>query len=353
VGVSDVPQDHALAQSAAQLAWNTARALRAGDLARARRDCEEALRRARAAGHAEGVASVQTTLGRILWAQGEAEAAERCLVEALAAHRHAGRQRHAALTQQALAGIELAHGRHDRAIARLIEAATAFVRSGESTWEASANLQIGAAHHGAGRLAEAQRHTEVALQVATRAGDEVLLAGCTERLAALSHERGRRQAARRQLLLARDHYAHVGEARGVLGCQVGLVRLALEAGDDVRAEAEAAVDAAEPVGDPWALGAALSALGAAYGAVGDRLAYTVLARAHRLLHGHPTHRHLPDIDAGWIELAQGDRDAAMGRFGAVPAEALGSVTVRLVLAGLRHRLEVTPAPVAGGPATLG
>jgi len=338
--MDDASDDLDLAQQASQLAWHVASALRAGDLAAARRDCEQALVLAEASG-AQGAASVRTTLGRVLLAQGELQPARACLEVALAVHRQGTRGHLVGLTLLELASCDLEQGDPDAAMHKLIQATTSFARAGEQLFEAAAQLRIAAAHHHAGQLDAARRHAEVAQRVAQAAGDEGLLASTEARLGLLLHERGQRRAAVTQLRGARSRFHGLGDRRGDLGCRLALVRLGLERGDEVHDDAEQLVAATEPVGDPWLHGQACSIHGAVLGATGDRLAYTVLARADAALAGHPLLRHLPPIDQGWLDLARGERDVAMRRFGAVPTHALRSIPLRLALAGLRTRLGQT------------
>jgi hypothetical protein len=159
------------------------------------------------------------------------------------------------------------------------------------------------------------------------------------RLGLLLHERGQRAAAVRLLGEAAARQHRLGALRDERYTQLARLRVSRERGDDASEAAQALVAAVAPLGDPWLLGRALCLQAAVHGAAGDRLAYSLLARADAALDRHPLLRHLPPVVQGWLDLARGERDAAMARFGRVPAEALRSVSVRLELAGLRRRLQ--------------
>lgn len=338
--MSDATDPLDLAQQASRLAWDTASALRAGDLPSARRDCERALALAESHGSPRAAASVRTILGRVQLAQGQLAEARQTLERALDVHRAEHQDHNAALSLVELAACALADGDLDGAMEPLIRAATTFAREGNGTSEAEVQLHIARVHHAAGHLEAAQRHAEVALGASRR--DESLEALAEATLARLHHERGQRQSALRRLARAIAIHHRIGDRRAELGCRLQQTRLLLERGGDVRDEAGQLVERIAPLGDAWLHGEALSLLGAALGAHGDRLAYTMLARADAALAGHPLRRFLPPIDQGWLDLARGDRDAAFQRFGAVPAVALRDVPLRLALGGLRARLAEPP-----------
>ena len=325
---------------AAQLAWATASALRAGDLRAARRHVEDALGIALQGSRPGSVASVRTILGRVLLAQGALTEAAVHLDEALVVHRHEGNERLVATTQHDRARCLRIQGRIDDALAADIESATLFARLRSSVPEARAHLGIAHSHHAKGQLDAARRHADVAHGVARKASDDTLLGAVLEQIAALDHERGQR---RRAAVSYRDAHAawhRVSDRPGEHRTTLARLRLRFDDDDDVRPHTDALCETLEPTGMRWLEGRALCLHGAALGRAQDRLAYSVLARAASALDSHPTWKHLPALEQGHLDLARGDRDAAMGRLSAVPVTALSAVQVRLAMASLRRSLAV-------------
>ncbi len=324
-----------LAERAASLAWSTARALRAGELGKARSRCEEALRLTEDAGQLHAAASVRTTLGRVLLALGDLEGARTCLADALAVHRLQGDTRIGALTRRQLAECVLEQGDLDAAMALLVEAATVFARLGEAAFEADAQLAIAAVHHAGGRLPEAERHVQVALSAAQPSRDDHLLGDAFTRMAALHREAGRPQRADRELQRARQAYEHVGARLDVLRVDLARLRVQVEHG---RLDLERAFTLArelDTLESPWLRGRAWSTVGVAGDSSG---AVQTFQLADALLSDHPTRACLVALDRGFVDLSHGDRGAAIDRLGRVPEGALRSVEVRLALRGLRSAL---------------
>ncbi len=321
----------------ARLAWATASALREGDLQAAQRHCDTALSVARAEGNDAGVASVQTILGRVLHARGDLDALG-VLEAALAVQRRGGNGRAIATTLLELGRVHITLGDLDRAHADYLEALAHFARLRSSAPEAQAQLGVASVLHAIGQLPAARRHTEVALSVAREADDATLEAECHEALGALDQESDRRHPARRAYVRASQAWHRLGDRPGEARCRLALSRLDFDAGDPVEASLDQLEQDPAVQRQPWLMGRVACLRGASLGHGGDRLAYTVLAHAASLLDHHPAWRHLPAIEQGHLDLARGDEGAAYGRLGAVPAEALRSVPVRLALASLRRRL---------------
>jgi tetratricopeptide (TPR) repeat protein len=317
---------------ATRLAWATAAALREGDLEAAQHHCDAALAIARGQGHPGSVASVQTILGRVLRSRGELDAAGAVLEAALDVQRRLGNERSIATTLLELGGLHATRGSLDGAQAAYMEALTRFARLKASVPEAQAQAGIASVHHAAGR------HVEVAQGVARKADDQTLQAMCFEVLGALEQESDRRLRARQAYRDAASTWHRLSDRPGEARCQLALARLSFDDNEPVAEALDGLEQASAVQRQPWLMGQVACLRGAALGRRGDRLAYTVLAHAAALLDGHPAWRHQPSIEQGHLDLARGDDDAAYGRLGAVPPDALRSVQVRLALSSLRRRL---------------
>ncbi|MCB9685243.1 MAG: hypothetical protein H6738_06520 [Alphaproteobacteria bacterium] len=323
-------------QRAAFLAWSTARLWREGRLVEARGACEEALALQLAAGSPTAVASVRTTLGRILRTMGEVTDAHEQLSSALARHLLDGDERLVALTRQELAGLALLRGRPEIAVELLGEAAAAHVAAGDDAFEVRAMLLLLRAHHAAGRLDDAFTQVRMLWPAVERTGDPSLIVDLAAAAGHLLLERGSAKEAIRAYgrgLAVTDGTPPWAEVELRLG--VARARLDRGALDAAWLEASAAAELASSStlrldeGVAWAT---VAMLAAREGRVGE--ARDAIATAEERLACAPTWLALTDLAAATLELRE-DRTAAFRGLTEVPDEALSVVPVRLAMRALR------------------
>lgn len=324
-------------------AWETASALRQGDLGRALRLCDDAARQAWP--DLRGVASVNTTRGRVLRRMGRLDEAEEVLAHAARVHLDAEASRLWAHTELELGRCALARGQWARALERSLAAATGFARIGYPPGEGEAQLVTALAHLGLSDLAASHLHADVAHALARRLGDESLTAEVLEHQAVLRHVVGRGRSAARALEEARAAWHRMSDVEGEARTSLHLARILAERGEDPRGALDTLAHRATE--DPAWAGRLACGRGAVEALIGDPAkAEEHLAEAEEALSSHPLLAALPQVDRALLDLRRGARDAALARMSALPEAALGATETQISLATLRHTLQQAPPPQA-------
>ncbi|MCA9492933.1 MAG: hypothetical protein KC621_23545 [Myxococcales bacterium] len=319
---------------AAFLAWSTARLWTEGRLLEAQVACEEALALMQVGGSPSAVASVRTTLGRVLRTMGSVDEAHDHLVAALERQALEGDGRLMALTREELAGVELLRGHPDAAVELLTEEEDAGASAEDPAHDVRTWLLLARAHHAAGRLDEALAQVRMLWAAVEPAGNALLLAGVAAVAGDLLLERGNPNEALRAY------------GRGLAGdlppwaeveLRLGVARVRMERGamDAAWLEASSAAEIASASSlrlDEGVAWSTIAMLAAREGREGE--ARDAIATAEERLACGPAWAPLASLAAAALQL-RSDRTAVFSVLTEVPDRSLSIVPVRLAMRALR------------------